>query len=258
MRKIINMRALLSIMLVISFIGIMNPVTVYAKADAEVQAVANEYAPGGTANKDGTDWPADLRGYFTTIATEGYDKVSVGGTNYYYNPSNKENIINAGNSTKGEAQIQGTITELDPFESGGQFEIKADVNGAAELMSGFRGSLNTFLGILVTLITLGMTVFTGLDLIYIAFPVVRGKINEKKEEGKFKHIITEDARYAVVKADVENTGQNAFILYGKKRIASFVVLSILLFILSTGNINILTNIGVKLASGVLKALNNTF
>ena len=82
---------------------------------------------------------------------------------------------------------------------------------------------------------------------------------EQNSKGETKlNIVTEDAQFAVISAETAQTGQSAYLIYFKKRIISFVILAVLIFILLTGNINILTNIGVKLASGVLEAINNSF
>ena len=256
MRKQNIKKVIATMLLSLIIITLTEPLQALAATDPDVQAVADQYAPGGS--KGNTVWPSEFSSYFVSSDPGTYDKVTVAGRNYFYNPSNKDAILKSAKSAGGNEAISNVTNELDIYTTDGDYQIKADVAGAAGLMSGFQGTLNTFLGVLVTLITVGMTIFTALDLSYIAFPALRGKVDEKKEEGKFKHIVTEDARYAVVKADVENTGQNAFVIYGKKRVLSFIVLSILIFILLTGNINVLTNIGVHLAEGILKALNAGF
>lgn len=257
MKKLSFKKLIIGLALMMCFTSLSSPIQVFAAADPEIQSIAEQYGPDG--EEGNSAWPSGLAKYFKANdpGTGEYEAVKVGNKRYYYNPDDTDAIKDSAYSEDGDDAIQGTIDELNQTYTE-DYQIKADVGGAAELMSGFNSTLNTFLGVLVTLITVGMTVFTALDLSYIAFPALRGKVDEKKEEGKFKHIVTEDARYAVVKADVENTGQNAFVIYGKKRILSFIVLSILVFILFTGNINVLTNIGVRLASGILKALNSGF
>lgn len=180
---------------------------------------------------------------------------------YYYRKDNEKAIVNKAKSLKGQAQID----SLDDY-----YSLEADVEGASGLVDGLKGPISTFLGILVTFITVGMTVFTAFDMCYIAFPVFRGKMDEAKSngtkgvtrtnnKGETKlNFITEDAQFAVISAETAQTGQSAFLIYFKKRVVSFILLAILIFILLTGNINILTNIGVKLASGVLEAISNSF
>lgn len=190
-------------------------------------------------------------------------QVTVNGvtTTYYYRADNETAIMNKAKSLKGQAQID----SLDDY-----YSLEADVEGAAGLVEGLKGPISTFLGILVTFLTVGMTLFTAFDLCYIAFPVFRGKMDDAKangtrgvtrtnSKGETKlNIITEDAQFAVISAETAQTGQSAYLIYFKKRIISFVILAVLIFILLTGNINIITNIGVKLASGILEAISNSF
>lgn len=180
---------------------------------------------------------------------------------YYYRTDNETAIMNKAKSLKGQQQIE----DLDEY-----YSLEADTKTASDLVSGLKGPISTFLGILVTFITVGMTVFTAFDLCYIAFPVFRGKMDDAKangtkgitrtnNKGETKlNIVTEDAQFAVISAETAQTGQSAYLIYFKKRIVSFIILAVLIFILLTGNINILTNIGVKLASGVLEAISNSF
>lgn len=180
---------------------------------------------------------------------------------YYYRTDNESAILNKAKSLRGQAQID----KLDDY-----YNIEADVEGANGLVEGLKGPISTFLGIMVTGITVGMTIFTAFDLCYIAFPVFRGKMDDAKangtkgitrtnNKGETKlNIVTEDAQFAVISAETAQTGQSAYLIYFKKRVISFIILAVLIFILLTGNINILTNIGVKLASGVLEAISNSF
>jgi hypothetical protein len=246
---------LMSFMIVASIFAMSTKIA-YAGVD-DVQAAVQQY---GVSNFSGyiTDDPSvgASSGYQAFSITDG----SVSKT-YYYDTSNETSILNHAKSLKGSAQI----ADLDNL-----YDLSADTTGAASLMSGIEGPLKTFLGILVTLITVGMTIFTAFDLCYIAFPVFRGKMDEAKANGTpgATHtnskgetkltIVTEDAQFAVVSAETAQTGQNAFMIYFKKRIVSFVVLAVLIFILLTGNINLITNIGIKLASGILEAINNSF
>lgn len=255
--------ALLATMFAMLFTTMLftNQIETYA-AYASVDEVVAKWGPGGEAGN--TTWPSKLAGYFLTtqpVDVQNYTKITCNSQNYWYKTSNATAIINAGNSLDGDA----SVAQLDDY-----YNLEADVGGAAGLLSGFTGPFQTFLGILVTVITVGMTLFTAFDLCYIAFPVFRGKMDDAKANGTKGltrtdkngdtklNLVTEDAQYAMVAADTIQTGKNPFVIYFEKRVISFIVLAVLLFILLTGNINILTNIGVKLASGILNAINNTF
>lgn len=247
--------ALLIVISIASGIYLSSTEIVYAGA-TEVQQEVEKYGADkydGLITKDSGGQP-------------GYESFQVKDANgvtqtWYYKTEDEDKILNKSKSLKGQEQID----QLDEY-----YSLEADTKTASELVSGLKGPISTFLGILVTFITVGMTVFTAFDLCYIAFPVFRGKMDEAKangtkgitrtnNKGETKlNIITEDAQFAVISADVANTGQSAYVIYFKKRVISFVVLAVLIFILLTGNINILTNIGVKLASGILETINKSF
>ncbi len=236
----------------------------FAASYTSVEDVVAKWGPGGSAGN--TTWPSKLASFFTTnhpSSTEGWKQIVVHGQNYWYKESDTEAIIRAASALDGDQSIE----SLDDY-----YKLNADVGGASELIGdGFKKSFQVFLGLIVTLITVGMTIFTATDLCYIAFPVFRGKMDEAKASGTpgitgrntktgetTLRIVTEDAQYAMVAADMANTGRNPFLIYFKKRVVSFVVLAVLLFILLTGNINVITNIGVKLASGIINAINGSF
>lgn len=234
--------------------------TTYADAGAVQTAVQS------AIDRNGGQMPASLSGYFRTGAIQSAEEatimVTVGGlaTTYVYNTSQESQILAACNSAASSAELNTALNS---------YSLQADIEGASEVMSGFKKPLGVFLGILVTLVTLGMTLFTGLDICYIAFPVFRGKMDTAKsngtrgltktgKDGETKlTFITEDAQYAVVAADMANTGANPFWIYAKKRIVSFCILAILLFIFVTGKINIVANMGVKLVSGILNMINSS-
>lgn len=145
-------------------------------------------------------------------------------------------------------------------------DVGADVEMAGVLLSGFVPILSTLLGLMVTLISIGMTVFSGFDLCYIAFPVFRNKCEEAKTNGNNLmtkkgsngesklRFVSDDAQYAVSAADTVQSGKNPFVIYFGKRLLSYIVLAILLFILLTGNITVFTSIALKVVSGILEVI----
>lgn len=262
----------ISVIMTLGLFLAISPVNAYAADEPDcktVSDVVNTYGPNGTNNESG-EWPEALKDKFITgselsqpgIDPKDYTSVKAkNGKMYYYKTDASDSIVSSIKIQKNKE----TLADLN------QFNMKADVGGASALMSGFFGPFKLFLGIIVTLITVGMTIFTGFDLCYIAFPVFRGKMDDAKangtrgitrtdsKTGETKlNLVTEDAQYAMVAADTVQTGQNPFVIYFKKRVVSFIVLAVLLFVLLTGNINILTNLGVKLADGILRAINSTF
>ena len=65
--------------------------------------------------------------------------------------------------------------------------------------------------------------------------------------------VTDDAQYAVSQGTVES-GKSPWGIYFRKRVMSYVLLAIVLFILLTGNISLITNIALNIVSGIMNVL----
>lgn len=143
--------------------------------------------------------------------------------------------------------------------------LEANTGAAATMLSGFQGIIELLVGVVVVLIAFGMTVFTSLDIVYIAFPVFRNKCEDAKQSGNQMMTkksangdvslrwITDDAQYAITQGTIDS-GKSPWTLYFKKRVLSYIFLGIILFILLTGNISIITNIAINVVSGVMDIL----
>lgn len=256
--KAIASRLLVIVMTLAIMTGVFTFSTEIAYASsADVKAAVEPY---------GADKFGNLLDTNTQLSTNpDYDHIelTVNGTNqtYYYKKTDEQAILNKAKSLKGQAQVQ----KLDEY-----YSLEADTEAASNLVSGLKGPISTFLGLLVVFITVGMTIFTAFDLCYIAFPIFRGKMDDAKangtkiatrtnDKGETKlNFITDDAQFAVIASETAQTGRNAYLIYFKKRVISFVILAVLIFILLTGNINIIVNIGIKLASGIIEAISNSF
>lgn len=188
----------------------------------------------------------DANGVTTYFAIEGQLEVNVAGT---INQINKSSNM---------------TSNLNTDVIGG-FAVPANTSAANKLLVGFVGPISTILGLLVVFVTIGMTIFTALDLSYIAFPVFREKCDDKKatggmgtktgKDGNTKlTFITDDAQHAVIAADTVQSGKSPFIIYLKTRALSYILLSIVIFILLTGNISIFATLALKLVQGVLDFL----
>lgn len=189
--------------------------------------------------------------------------MEVDGKRYYFEDEKAiERAAKAVNKEKNRNnrvdELDGTIDEL----------VNPDTNTATTILSGFSGIINTFLGIMIVLITLFMTVFTALDICYIVFPAVRGWLDnsyqsgganaKRNADGSFSmRFVTDEAQYAVKQFDMGASGSggaNPMVIYFKKRVFNYLILSIMLFILLTGNITLLTNLAIKVVSGLLEVL----
>lgn len=145
--------------------------------------------------------------------------------------------------------------------------INPDLSGAAGIFVGFMDTINLFLGVVITILTTGMTIFTAIDLCYIIFPAFRGRCEDMKTDGKgVDHnrtnksgstklwFISDEAEYAINSANTRETGKNPVVIYGKKRAVAIIVLSVAIFILLTGNLSVITDIAVRLASGIIELI----
>lgn len=150
---------------------------------------------------------------------------------------------------------------------------KADLNAAGTALSGFSSWIQLMTGILATLAIIGTTLFTAVDICYLAFPVMQGKMNEagnsggamsgttKNGEAKFK-FVTDDAVEAYQEAHGGGAngqgggGGNQWVIYLKKRAFAFIFLAIIIFILLTGKISFIIEIALKAVDGIINQLGN--
>lgn len=238
-------------------------------------SAATEYTSGNVSDIagyiDGGGNPSSI-GLITGTGTKdnttydnSYDCANINGTYYYWKSADKASI--QGKISNVQANSPDKVAD-DVRDITGGLNISADTTTAANTLTGFTGVISTMLGIIVVLITVGMAVFSAFDLCYIAFPVFRNKCEEAKQSGQGImasskktangetkiRFVTDDAQYAVTAADTVQSGKNPFVIYFGKRLISYIALSILVFILLTGNIDIFTRLAIKLVSGILNVI----
>ena len=258
-----------SIMLLVTLVMMMaTTITAFAAEDT-----------GAKSFSSGQDAVATYGGELSNVTANpsnstSYDRQGAGpdGTMYYWNSADESSIIAQANGmAKREAAKLTNEQDINEFKSVTDgMALKADTAQAYSLLSGFTGVLRVLLGIIVVIVSVGMTVYSGFDLCYIAFPVFRNKCEEAKQgggggfgstmtqkgsngENKLR-FVSDDAQYAVTASETVATGQNAFVLYFKKRFVSYLVLAVLLFILLTGKITVFTDIALKLTQGIINAV----
>lgn len=208
---------------------------------------------------------ADINKYITTDSSK-YDPTkdiivtTKDGVSYYVKGDDVDSALkkikNKENATKAQKQVS-TMDEV--------FETEADLTTAARILEPVSGAVSTVVGIAVVLITLLMTLNTAFDIAYIAFPVIRGKMIDSKNSGggmskknadgsTSLRFVTDEAQFAVEQVTTQNNGGNAMAIYFKKRVVSYVLLAIMLFILLTGNISLITDLAVKVVMGLMNVL----
>ena len=202
---------------------------------------------------------AQLSGYTSVLTVTSPDgSASVA---FYYKPEDETTMLSRISNSNNNQQVNTKVTDITQ-----NLNISADVDGATTALSGFIPFISLILGIIVFLITVGMTIFSAFDLCYIAFPVFRNKCEDAKASGNRAMTrqsssgestlrwVSQDAQFAVESTTNGDSGKNPFMVYFGKRIISYMALAVLLFILLTGNISIFTNIAVNLMSGIVDIL----
>lgn len=248
-------------------LGVMvSATTMTASAATEVQTAADvsDYiSNGGNPGTVGLIKGGSTRDDATY--NNSYSCINVDGTYYYWASSDYANVQGKIATAKNNSANK-IADDVDRITGG--LSIEADTNTATRSLSGFTGVVNTLLGILVVLITVGMALFSAFDLCYIAFPVFRNKCEEAKQSGQGimasnkktsngetkLRFVSDDAQYAITAADTVQSGKNPFVIYFGKRLISYIVLAVLIFILLTGNIDIFTRLALKLVSGILDVI----
>lgn len=148
---------------------------------------------------------------------------------------------------------------------GGEF-IEADVTKAQTTLGGVADLIKLFSGIIVYFAILGMTLFTGFDLLYITMPAFREILGEEVakgnkavakqgKDGEMKmRWVTDEAVFCVQNAATLESGKSPLATYLGKRAFSFIAVMIVIFILLTGNINLLSDVALNFISGIINVL----
>lgn len=206
-----------------------------------------------------------LNAYITDDANNGNangDFIVLSSGTYYLRPDITPSafLTRLTNSYKSSKVTEDTVNITDGIN------IKADTTGATTALSGFVPVINMLLGVITVLITIGLAVFTAFDVCYIVFPVFRNKCEDAKVQGQGMMVqktanggtklrwVSDEAQFSVNHASLEQ-GSNPLTTYLKHRVLAYIIVSIILFVLLTGNISIITNIALKLVSGLMDVLN---
>ena len=144
-------------------------------------------------------------------------------------------------------------------------DVKADVGSANDLVSGFEPVINLVIGILAWLIVIGLPLITAIDVAYITIPFFREKNEEIRASGNKAMTktgkdgstklrwISDEAQHAVETTDLEN-GKSPLKIYLTHRIGAFVMVAIILYLLIGGQITVVTQLAVRLVSGIMSIL----
>ena len=239
-----------------------NSLMVFAASDDEIR---NWVASNGSRLSIGDSMANDLSSN-QSDADPSQIAFSYDGTTYWLTSHGRStvesNISAAASNAQQNQEVTNVISGVNT-----NLGLKPDTATAMTGLSGFIPAINMVLGIIVIIITAGMTVLTACDVLYISFPPFRGKCESAKANGtgvdrgrsekagdtrlKF---ISDEAEFAVNSAETVQTGKSPLVIYGKKRALALVLTTVVLFILITGNIDVVTNIALKAVSGIINII----
>lgn len=233
----------------------MHRVIIFADYDT-AKEVLQTYGPG-TEYEDASIEKKYLSEDFS--AESGFtESVAIEGNNYWYNPEDEEEIIKLGNKLDRKVKYaQNNKDTMRAFNDATNNQtIHADTKGSYEIIEGFIGILSIIFGLIVVLISVGITVSTAIDISFITLPVFRSEISSWKifqtTDGSNKiRIVSDDAQYAVIASETSKLEKNPLIIYFKNRLFTYIVLAVLLFILLTGKVTLLAQLALKIVAGIL-------
>jgi hypothetical protein len=141
----------------------------------------------------------------------------------------------------------------------------ADLFSAMRIINPFMPIFRVLLGIGAIVIMLALMLSTVVDLVYIGIPIFQEKVNEMPSNGKGqvagkrnKWFISHDAE-SVVRETGADTGayQNPYLLYFKRRVFTWIILSICILYLVMGELGQVVAWLLHLGSGVLPQVGST-
>ena len=258
-------------LLVLTLALIVSAVTstrIYAATDSEV--VSNFVKDHGPIQNVNGEWirPADdswnrVSNYFSTSNSGGMTAVTAVSSGYqmtYYYKSSDTNAIIA--SAGLNASLDEASDKLD--DAMGQVNITPDTAGASNIMSGLIPVVNVLVGVAVIIIPLWLSLYTGMDILYLAFPMFRSFASDKLESGKSGvmvkqgsngepkyRFISDDAVRAYQQCIVDGGNKQPYIKYGLSRAWAYILLATIVVVLITGNYDVFIRAGMNLGEGII-------
>lgn len=201
-----------------------------------------------------------------------YTKVSLGSTERYCTSSDIDTIYSYITTLSSyKTSTGGTPSNVQDGVSNmvQDFNVKADTTGATETLSGFRDAISLATGVILVIAITGLSLFMALDILWLTNPAFHSLTLDQVEQGQGSMVktdkdgnvkikfITKAAIYADQKATVES-GASPLPIYARKKIVEVVAIAIVIYILFTGRVDIIANIGIKFVSGLINFLEKMF
>lgn len=187
---------------------------------------------------------------------------------YYTTAGNSDKMLKAIQKTAITNETEkNTVDEVrETIKNGPISDLfgQADLNGAANLLSGFTPIITLLCGVFSLGAILSISLFTACDVFYLSFPLLHAKMNDVAESGgiwaanrrdgagvRFT-FVTDDAIYAYDKA--QESGTQPWTIYLKRRLVAFIMVSIITFVLLTGKITLVVDIALSITNGIIDTL----
>lgn len=210
------------------------PVTALAYSKSDVEAIYNKSGDKGSYS-DGaytvngksvsgvysSDAEAQAAGLSSTV------HVTLGGHTYSVSQGSLDSLYSAFSSqvasesaAASDKSAKGVEDKIGKIST--SLNLQADTDSASAALSGFRPLVQTIVGILVVLTMLLTSLTTGIDILYVAIPLVRsvfdsgfeggGGLSRSTEGGGHTFRFISDEALAAVKA--QDTGESRVTLSG--------------------------------------------
>lgn len=266
-QRVIQKRFLLILILTL-VVSAVTSTRIYAATDSEV--VSNFVKDHGPIQNVNGEWirPADdswnrVSNYFSTSNSGGMTAVTAVSSGYqmtyYYKSSDTDAIIASAGLN---ASLDEASDKID--EAMGQVNITPDTAGASNIMSGLIPVVNVLVGVAVIIIPLLLLLYTGMDILYLAFPMFRSFASDKLESGKSGamvkqgsngepkyRFISDDAVRAYQQCIVDGGNKQPYIKYGLSRAWAYILLATIVVVLITGNYDVFIRAGMNLGEGII-------
>lgn len=267
-----NIRKIFMFVLSVVMIATLSVVPAFADSDLtnDDKAFIEQHVHLSGDRVVGNSGYDSLTRYLTTDASEalgGSDATelfNINGTSVYIHSSTNESRLHSwvtryNNDIRTARDVaDDTISDL--------FDVGGDTDRAAEMLSGFMPYVRLLIGFMIIAITMLMTIYTSFDIAYIAFPLFRNKCEEAKASGNPAmtkgsttpggenklRFVTDDAVNAI--KETNENGRSPWGIYFKKRLVSYILLAIVLFVLLTGNISLITSVAINMVTGIMGVL----
>ena len=210
-------------------------------------------------------------GTVSTKEADGLAGITVNGKTYFVTEdtlnsidSVADSVISSAEAKANDKSASGVSSQLNDIVAA--YDIKADTQGAASTLVGFRRGLSTAAGILLLILMGVVSLITVLDLSYLGIPFIRGFLDGKgaengsttKDGATKARWVSDEAAYAVKQSTTGETYKSPIAIYIGKRFAFVLVLGVAVVLLATGNIALIMQVALYLTSGFIDTVTGMF